>query len=344
MDLSKFPRTKLANLPTPIEKLENLSKLFGVNMFVKRDDETGLAGGGNKVRKLEFLIGDAIAKGADTIITVGAVQSNHVRQTAAAAAKAGLKCRAVLERRIEVNNPRYEITGNVLLDHLFGTPVRYVKGGADLAAEMNKEVELVKAAGGKPYIIPGGGSNFIGALGYMQAAEELITQSKEMGVHFEEVVVTSGSSGTHAGLAAGFTALNHKARLTGISIRQKAEPQKRKVKDEVDNIASIMGFKSLTLDEILVEEDYIGEGYGILNECAKEAIVLAARHEGLILDPVYTGKAFAGMLGLIRNGTFKKGSNILFMHTGGSFALFAYENEMMEYINAIDNGEIKIVS
>jgi L-cysteate sulfo-lyase len=334
MQLSKFPRVKLSEFPTSIEKLDRLSKHLGdVNIYIKRDDLTGLAAGGNKIRKLEFLIGDALAKGADTIITQGAVQSNHVRQTVAAASKFGLKSRAILERRIQNTNDRYEKTSNILLDNLFGIDsIRYVPLNANMDKELEIEADEVRKFGGKPYVIPGGGSNALGSLGYVNAAVEILNQANESHIVFDSVVVTSGSSGTHAGLVAGFNALNSGIEVVGISISRKKEPQERKIRDEADKIADFISIPKVADEKIIVNSDYVGAGYGILNEEALEAISLCAKYEGLLLDPVYTGKAFAGMIGLIRKGYFKKGANILFIHTGGAMALFAYEDEIMDYL------------
>lgn len=336
MQLSNFPRVKLTNLPTPIEKLERLSAHLGnVNIFVKRDDLTNLAGGGNKVRKLEFLIGDAIAKGADTVITQGAVQSNHVRQTVAAAAKFGLKSRAILERRIQNVNERYEKTSNVLLDNLFGIEsMRFVPLNSNMDKEMEIEAEEVRKNGGKPYIIPGGGSNALGSLGYVNAAVEILNQTNKRNIFFDHVVVTSGSSGTHAGIVAGFEALNSGIDVVGISISRKKEAQERKIKDEADKIAEFISIPKVADEKIKVNSDYVGAGYGILNSEALEAIELCAKYEGLLLDPVYTGKAFAGLIGLNRKGYFKPNSNVLFIHTGGAMGLFAYEDEIMDYLKA----------
>ncbi len=339
MLLTKHPRVKLANLPTPIEKLERLSKHLGeVNIYVKRDDETGLAGGGNKVRKLEFLIGDAISKGADTIITQGAVQSNHVRQTVAAAAKMGLKSSAILERRVTDTNERFDKTSNVFLNYLLGIgSLRFVPGNTDMNKEMEKEAEIVRAMGGKPYIIPGGGSNAIGALGYVNAAVEIVSQINSQGLPINHVAVTSGSSGTHAGLASGFNALNAKLKLTGISIRQPEAFQIKKIKEETDKIAEFISIPKVEEKDIIVNSDYVGGGYGVLSDDAMEAIHLAASYEGLLLDPVYTGKAFGGLIGMIRKGHYKKGDNVLFVHTGGELGLFAYEDQIINYLNAKQN-------
>lgn len=336
MLLTRFPRAVLTTLPTPLEKLDRLSAyLGGVNVWVKRDDLTGMGGGGNKVRKLEYLLGEALAQGADAIITQGAVQSNHVRQTVAAASKLGLPTYAILERRIKDTAASFEVTGNVLLDHLFGIKaVRFVEGGTDMNKEMAIEAEKLKALGKKPYIIPGGGSNVVGALGYVHAALELANQAVEQQLKIDHVVVASGSSGTHAGLAAGFKAFSTQVNLVGISVRQPEAVQIPKVADEAGKIAEFLGVSAASAKDIIVNSDYVGAGYGIPAEHTWEAVVLAAQLEGLILDPVYTGKAFAGLLGLARSGAFKKGENVVFFHTGGGFGLFAYEQQLLEYLKA----------
>ena len=336
MLVSKFPRVKLCHRPTPLEEMPRFSKLLGgANLLVKRDDCTGLAGGGNKTRKLEFLMADAIKQGADTIITQGAVQSNHVRQTVAAASKLGLKSRAILERRVLNTEKSYEETGNVFLDYLLGVEsMRYVPAGLDLNAEMEKDAEIVRKEGGKPYIIPGGGSNPIGALGYIDCAEELLIQAKETGLKIDWIIVASGSSGTHAGLAAGLTALdaNH-IKLQGISVRAAVAPQIEKIYNEaVKTLEYIGSAKKQSKDHILVNSDYVGEGYGLTTESMTEAVILGAQYEGLLLDPIYTGKACAGMIGLVRKGVIKKGENVVFMHTGGIQDIFAYENHFRKHL------------
>jgi L-cysteate sulfo-lyase len=335
MLLSQFSRIILGHFPTPFEPMPRVTAhIGGAKMFhVKRDDATGLAGGGNKVRKLEYLFGDALAKGADTIITQGAVQSNHVRQTVAAASKLGLKCRAILERRIQNTNERFEKTGNVFLNHLLGIEsLRFVAAGTDMNAEMEAEANRVKAQGGTPYIIPGGGSNAIGALGYVHAALELVAQANERSQRIDHVIVTSGSSGTHAGLVAGFAAINANVKITGISIRQPQAVQHAKVVDETNKITDLLGIPAVKPQQVIVNSDYVGGGYGINTEAMFEATALAAQTEGLLLDPVYTGKCFAGMIGMARKGQFGADEHVVFFHTGGAFGLFAYEDEFYHYL------------
>jgi L-cysteate sulfo-lyase len=328
MLLARFPRVRMVSQVTPLEYLPRLTEWLdcGAKFWVKRDDSTGLAGGGNKARKLEFLVGDAIAQGADTLITQGAVQSNHVRQTAAAAARFGLGCRAVLERRVPNTDADFEVTGNVFLNHLLGIEsLRFVDDGADMAAELSTEAELARRNGRKPYVIPGGGSNAIGALGYVQCALELVTQANERDLRIDWVVHATGSSGTQAGLAAGFSAINAHLNLLGISVRQRRDAQIAKVAAEANSVADHIGnTRGLKREDILVDDAYVDGGYGIAGEITLQAIVTAARLEALLLDPTYTGKAFAGLVALTRSGRFKAGENVVFVHTGGAQGLFAY--------------------
>ena len=330
---SEYPRVKLTTLPSPLEKLERLSAYLGkVNIYVKRDDLTSL-GGGNKVRKLEYLLGAALAEGADTVITQGAVQSNHVRTTVAAATKLGLESHAFLERRVSDTAPSYETTGNVLLDHLFGiTSLQFVAAGTDMNKAMEAKAAELRSEGKKPYIIPGGGSNNIGGIGYVHAAAELLDQASNINLQIDHVIAASGSGGTHAGLAVGFANFSPSTKVTGISVRQPPTVQTPLITGKVVQIAEFLGLTPPPTNAINVNGDYFGAGYGIPTELTWEAIALAARLEGLILDPVYSGKAFAGLIGLTRQGAFKQGENIVFFHTGGAYGLFAYENELKNYL------------
>ncbi|MEM7250835.1 MAG: D-cysteine desulfhydrase [Pseudomonadota bacterium] len=331
MNLDRFSRVDLCHRPTPIEAMPRLSEsLNGPTLWVKRDDCTGLATGGNKTRKLEFLIGEALAEGADIIVTQGAVQSNHVRQSAAAACRHGLACHALLERRVPHTHREYEESGNVLLDRLFGTTIEYRESGLDMNAEAQTVCERLRAEGRKPYFIPGGGSNETGALGYVGCAEEIVAQSNALGVTFDWVVMGTGSTGTQAGLVAGFHALGVGVRVMGVSVRQPRERQIDAVHDLAARTAAKLDAPRLPRDLIEVDDGYVGAGYGIPAESTLEAISIAARTEGLLLDPVYAGKGFAGMLGLIRTGAFNGKQNILFLHTGGAVALFAYETALAE--------------
>ena len=330
MHLARFPRVRFAHLPTPLEPMPNLTRLLGgPELYVKRDDCTGLASGGNKTRKLEFLIGDALAQGADTVITHGAVQSNHVRQTAAAACKSGLRCAALLERRVPGHGPEYETTGNVLLDRLFGAEVRFVAADTDMDAACAELAEEIRAKGGRPYAIPGGGSNAVGALGYVNAALELLQQANDLGLRIDCVVHGTGSTGTQGGLVCGLEGANAGIDVLGICVRRPAPAQEEAVYRTASATAEHLGIRGgLERVRVKANDDYVGRGYGMPTAGTLEAIRLAALHEGLLLDPVYTGKAMAGLIDLCRKGFFAKDQNVVFLHTGGAAALFAYEREL----------------
>jgi L-cysteate sulfo-lyase len=329
MHLARFPRVRFAHLPTPLEPMPNLTRLLGgPELYVKRDDCTGLATGGNKTRKLEFLVGDALAKGADTLITHGAVQSNHVRQTAAAACKYGLKCAALLERRVPGHGPEYETTGNVLFDRLFRAELRFVAADTDMDAACADLVEEIRGAGGRPYYIPGGGSNAVGALGYANAGLELLQQANDQGLRIDCVITGTGSTGTQSGLVCGLEGANSGIDVLGICVRRPAAPQIAAVHKTASATAQHLGLKGgIARERVLANGDYIGEGYGIPTAGTREAIRLAAETEGLLLDPVYSGKAMAGLIDLCRQGYFSKDQNVVFLHTGGAAALFAYESD-----------------
>ena len=330
MHLARFPRVRFAHLPTPLEPMPNLTRLLGgPELYVKRDDCTGLASGGNKTRKLEFLIGDALAQGADTVITHGAVQSNHVRQTAAAACKYGLRCAALLERRVPGHGPEYETAGNVLLDRLFGAEVRFVAADTDMDAACSELAEEIRAKGGRPYAIPGGGSNAVGALGYVNAALELLQQANDLGLRIDCVVHGTGSTGTQGGLVCGLEGANAGIDVLGICVRRPAPAQEEAVYRTASATAEHLGIRGgLERVRVKANDDYVGRGYGMPTAGTLEAIRLAALHEGLLLDPVYTGKAMAGLIDLCRKGFFAKDQNVVFLHTGGAAALFAYEREL----------------
>ncbi len=330
MHLARFPRVLFAHLPTPLEPMPNLTRrLQGPRLYVKRDDCTGLATGGNKTRKLEFLLGDARAQGADTLITHGAVQSNHVRQTAAAAARHGLACEAVLERRVPGHGPGYEATGNVLLDRLFGARLHFVAADTDMDGACAGVAEAVRAQGGRPYIIPGGGSNAVGALGYVNAALELLQQANDRGLRIDCVVVGTGSTGTQAGLVAGLEGASSGIDVLGICVRRPAEAQIESVLRTANATAHHLGLEhDISRARVMANGDYVGDGYGLPTAGTLEAIRLAAETEGLLLDPVYTGKAMAGLIDLCRKGFFHADQNVVFLHTGGSAALFAYEADL----------------
>ena len=328
--LEQFPRVNLAHLPTPLEHLPNLSKhLGGPDIWVKRDDCTGLASGGNKTRKLEFSMAAALAEGADTVVTVGAVQSNHVRQTAAAAAKLGLVCEVLLEHRVTDPSEPYANSGNVFLDKIFGANLREYPGGTDFDSAMEEVANEVRAAGGKPYIVPGGASNTVGALGYVNCAIELLQQFKERDLHVDHLVTATGSAGTQAGLAVGLKASGSDIPMLGIGVNAPQDAQEEKVYQLAVETAEYIGKPGIvTREDIVANCDYVGSGYGVPTESMNEAVLLLARLEGLLFDPVYSGKGLAGMIDLIRKGEFAGASNIVFLHTGGSAALFAYLDQL----------------
>ncbi|MGV9010299.1 D-cysteine desulfhydrase [Brevundimonas sp.] len=328
MHLARFPRVRLAHLPTPLEPLPRLSEALGVELWIKRDDCTGLAGGGNKTRKLEFLLGDAMEQGADTLVTQGAVQSNHVRQTAAAAAAHGLKCEVILEERTGSKATDYVHNGNVLMDRLFGAGIRFVDGGSDMVAALEMTAEQVRKGGGRPYIIPGGGSNAIGALGYVDCAREIVVQADELDLPIDRIVTATGSAGTHAGLVAGLAVMGADVPVLGIGVRAPKAKQEENVLKLARQTAALLGRPEAVTPEMVVADcDYVGEGYGLIDGAVIEALKLAARTDGIVLDPVYTGKAMKGLIALARAGRFE-GETVVFLHTGGAQGLFGYQGEI----------------
>jgi len=322
--LEKFQRIKLGHFPTPIEHLKNITKyLGGPNIFIKRDDCTGLATGGNKTRKLEFLIPDAIKNKAELVVTVGAVQSNHARQTAAACALMGLKCLIVLEQRLKNPPDSYMKSGNVFLNKLFGAEINVCPKNEDVSKYSEKLIKDIKSKGTIVYFIPGGGSNPVGALGYVECLNEIIKENKKY--NFSQIVHATGSAGTQAGLLAGKKYFNYNIPITGICIRHKKDIQVDKVYSEAKKTCEKLQCSILDKSDVIVYDEYIGSGYGEPTEGMIEATKLLARKEAILLDPVYSGKAFAGLIGLIKNKKFTKDDNVLFIHTGGAASLSAYE-------------------
>jgi L-cysteate sulfo-lyase len=317
-------------LPTPLEPMPRLSEhLGGPRLWVKRDDCTGLALGGNKTRKLEFSMAEALAQGADTVITVGAVQSNHVRQTAAAACKLGFRCEVLLEHRVTDPSDAYANSGNILLDRIFGANLREYPGGTDFDTAMAEVAAEIEASGGKPYLIPGGASNRVGALGYVNCALELLEQADEQGIVVDHLVTATGSAGTQAGLIVGLKAARPDVPLLGIGVNVPKEVQEDRVYNLACETADYIGKPGIVAREDVVANcDYVGAGYGIPTAGMNEAVLLLARLEGLLFDPVYSGKALAGMIDLVRKGEFARGENIVFLHTGGAAALFAYADQL----------------
>jgi L-cysteate sulfo-lyase len=301
-------------------------KLGGPNLFVKRDDCTGLATGGNKTRKLEFLMGEAREKGAEIVVTQGAVQTNHGRQTAAAAARLGMACEILLERRVREPEPGYELQGNVLLDRMFGATLSFHEPG-DMNASALARTEELRSQGRKAYFIPGGGSNPVGALGYVDCALELLQQANEMGLRIDYLVHATGSTGTQAGLLAGLEGANTGIPVLGISVRQPKARQEEAVYALAQATAEYAGVKGgIDRARVVAYADYVGEGYGVPTPAMVEAVALTARCEGILLDPIYSGKGMAGLIDLVRKGFFRREDNVVFLHTGGATALFAYAN------------------
>ncbi len=334
MNLARFPRRRYTRGPTPIEYLPRLSDaLKGPDIFFKRDDLLGLAAGGNKTRKLEFLVADAMAKGADTLITCGAIQSNHCRLTLAAAAREGLKCRFVLEERVPGSYDP-EATGNNLLYRLLGIEeIKVVPKETPLMPQMEKMAEELEAYGRKAYLIPVGGSTPVGATGYVACAQEIQTQTFDMGIAFDCIICASGSCGTQAGLLAGLIGCNMDIPLIGINVSREGKPQEELVHSLCKETASHLGLKcDIPRSSVKCLGDYVGPGYSIPTPQMAEAVTMVSQKEGILLDPVYTGKAMAGLIDLIRRGFFKKGQRILFVHTGGSPALYAYKDYLLKYM------------
>ncbi len=329
MNLAHFPRRRYTDGFTPLEPLPRLSAaLGGPDIWIKRDDLLGLAGGGNKTRKLEFLVAEALHQGADTLITVGAPQSNHCRLTLAAAAKEGLKTRLIIEERVPGSYAADALGNNLLFDLMGVAAIRAVPLGTDLAAEMARDADIVTAAGGRPYSIVGGGSNPLGALGYAACAAEIMAQSFDQAVAFDHIIVASGSAGTHAGLLAGLVALNAGIPVTGINVRRPQAEQEGNVHRLAVATAELLGTPAPARGDVVALADWVGPGYSLPTSEMVAAVRLLARQEGVLLDPVYSGKAMAGLIGLVQRGTFKPGERILFLHTGGSPSLHAYAGNL----------------
>ncbi len=321
-----LPRIRLADLPTPLEELPRLTKaLGGPRLYIKRDDQTGLAGGGNKARKLEFSVADALRQGADTLITLGGVQSNHCRQTAAAAARCGLRCIVVLRGHAPAAS-----NGNLLLDYLLGAQVVF-SGDRTREAVAEDVANEQRAAGRRPYVIPVGASNEVGAVGFVAAIEEFDRQLKEQRLDVDRVVLASSSFGTQAGLCVGAKAIGFTPRIAAIAIdSSQAELQTGVAAIALATIQRLRLNLSLSPEEVVAYDGYLGAGYAIMGAPEREAISLVARTEGILLDPVYTGRAMAGLIDLIRKGEFGRDETIVFWHTGGSAALFAYAEQLLE--------------
>ena len=319
--LHQFPRLELLGAPTPLEHLPRLSGYLGRDIFIKRDDFTPVAMGGNKLRKLEFLAADALREGADVLLTAGAIQSNHVRQTAAVAARLGLKCVALLENPIGTHAENYLSNGNRLLLDLMDAEVVMVDALNNPAEQLAEQATRLEAQGYRPYIVPVGGSNALGALGYVECAQEIAHQSEGV-VDFAAVVVASGSAGTHAGLAVGLEHLLPETELVGVTVSRQVKAQLPLVERLRQSLAETLEVQAKA--PINLWDDYFAPRYGEPNDEGMAAVKLLARLEGILLDPVYTGKAMAGLLDGVSQNRFRREGPLLFIHTGGAPALFAY--------------------
>jgi len=338
MDLSRFPRRRYTPFATPIEPMPRFSAALaatcpggeGPDVWIKRDDMLGLFPGGNKTRKLEFLVADALAQGADTLITCGAPQSNHCRITLAAAAREGLKCQFVIEERVPGSyNPR--ASGNHFMFRLMGVErIMVVPAGADIGAAMEQLAADLVAQGRRGYVIPGGGSNAVGGLGYVACAQEMQEQWFDMGLRFDRILVGSGSSGTHGGLVAGFVGNRIDIPIVGVGVSRDPEQQEPLVMKEAQAVADLLGLGlQVPRDAVRSVGGYWQPKYSVPNVRMIEAVQMLARTEGIPLDPVYTGKIMAGLIGLARAGEFSPGERVLFVHTGGLPSLHAYEGVVL---------------
>lgn len=315
-----LPRVRFAHLPTPVEPMERLSaRLGGPRLWIKRDDQTGLAGGGNKARKLEFLVAEAQAHGAKMLITAGAAQSNHARQTAAAAARFGLECSLVL-----AGESPQQINGNLLLDVLLDAELVWA-GDQPVDQVLQETFDQAWSNGRRPYLIPIGGSNPVGAAGYVEAMAEFM----EQGIEVDRIVVATSSGGTLAGMVVGSAMHGYGGALSAIRVGKYEQTEPKTLQDLAEGTADLVGCTAeLPLDRVEINNDYLGPGYGVVTNLEREAIHLFAQQEGILLDPVYTGRAAAGMIDLIQKGTIGADERVLFWHTGGTPALFAYAEQI----------------
>lgn len=309
--------------------MDRLSRLLGgPRIWVKRDDCAGGPFGGNQVRKLEFLLGDALRKGATRLITHGSVQSNHARQTAAVAVKFGLKCTILLEHRLVTNDSTYLRNGNTLMEHLMGVVISHHRVGTDMDAAMEVVARASRDVGERPYVIPAGGSNAIGALGYANAAFELVTQANELGLEIDRIAHPTGSAGTQAGLLAGLAMINAKIPVLGIGVHRPKAAQEGAVYKLANATADLLDGPVVPRSDVEANCDYVGPASGISTEDTLEAISLCARTEAIFLDPAHSGKCKAGIIDLLRRGRFSSDANIVFLHTGGQVALFGHADQL----------------
>ncbi len=330
MHLARFPRRTYTDARTPLHPLPRFSAaLGGPEIWIKRDDRTGLAAGGNKTRKLEFLVADALAQGADLLITTGAPQSNHARLTLAAATVEGLRTRLLIEERVPGTYAEDAVGNALLFDLMDVDRIEVVPAGTDLAAGLEAMADAARAEGFTPYVVPGGGSTPLGSLGYVACAEETLQQAFEQGVAFDHVVAASGSGGTHAGLLAGLHGATANLPLTGVSVRADREAQEAKIhRLASETYALAGGAGEVPREAVVVRDDQVGPGYSLPTDAMAEAVRLLARTEAILADPVYTGKALAGLVAMVREGALRADQRVLFVHTGGSPALHAYPTQV----------------
>jgi len=326
VDLSRIPRRRLAHLPTPLEALDRLrSEIGGPPLWIKRDDCTGLATGGNKARKLEFLVGAALEASADTLVTFGALQSNHARQTAAAAARVGLACELILVRRVAWDEPAYTRAGNLLLDELLGARIHVVDDDAEAARRLAERLAFFEAKGRSAYVIPPGGSNATGALGYVVCAGELLEQARAAGFSPGTIVHATSSTGTQAGLLVGLRAHGSAARVLGVNVysRDRAKLE-RTLAAACAELAEDLAVPPPPAAALQVDHDFLGPDYGIPTDAMRDALRRVARCEGILLDPVYSGKAMAALIARVQRGDLPRDEPVVFLHTGGAASLSAY--------------------
>ncbi|MBP6010972.1 MAG: D-cysteine desulfhydrase family protein [Alphaproteobacteria bacterium] len=329
MNLTQFPRIRLGHLPTPLERMDRLRAALGDGcpiLLVKRDDCTGLATGGNKTRKLEFLMGEAQERGAGAVVTFGALQSNHARQTAAAAAKLGLPCDLILIGMVPRDCDAYRSSGNVLYDRLLGARIHFAKDEKESTAAFQRVAAAHSEAGRGVYVVPIGGSNAVGSLGYVDAFDEIAAQAEALGLAVDAIVHGSSSGGTQAGLVAGATLADSATRIMGVNVYKKHGAD---IGGAVHTLAletlHLLGVSLLDVSSrVQVIDGYQGSAYGIPTDAMREAVELTARTEGLLLDPVYAGKAMAALIGEVRKGAWRQEQTVVFLHTGGTAALSAY--------------------
>lgn len=331
MAFADIPRLPLSHAPTPIERLSRLGEQLGTNhLWIKRDDCTGLGLGGNKTRKLEYLMADAQQQGATVVLTAGGLQSNHARQTAAAAARLGMACELVLEPVSGTPETLYDHTGNVLLDRLFGAALTRVNTGEDLESVLNQRARAHADAGEVPYVVPVGGSNEVGSLGYVRCLSEIAKWQYDADVEFDRIVLATGSAGTQAGLLVGANLFDVKADVLGFCVSRSTEDQHELVQDLTERLHySLTGSTLSYQDRVRTDGDYVGPGYGVATDGMRQAVRVVAEQEGILLDPVYTGKAMNGLIDYYRQEWIRPDERVLFLHTGGAPALFAYESVLV---------------